>query len=158
MMTVINWLMFFVLLFVFVELMVKIVFRLMRLHLAGVQLYLAGRWECATVSEGHAADLWARFRDALGLPKGTATALGLGDADTLAPIPTLKSQIATLKNALRLYRKTDHFLCQVRSDGTDNRCNRCKATDKLLSEDLSFPNHALVPRTDAMFTGGGCAQ
>ncbi len=47
------------------------------LRAIGVTLYGAGHWKAETVS-AHAADiLWRRFRDALELPVGTATNLGL---------------------------------------------------------------------------------
>jgi hypothetical protein len=45
------------------------------LRAAGVDLYKAGRWNCDRPVD--AAGLWTRFRDALGLAPGTATALGM---------------------------------------------------------------------------------
>lgn len=44
---------------------------------AAKALYLAGRWDCALLPAGVAADMWARLRDALGIPEGTATKLGI---------------------------------------------------------------------------------
>jgi hypothetical protein len=59
---------------------------------AGRALYLAGRWElCRKVgstirlSDQAQAHLWERFRDALGLAPGTATAAGIGSATNLCP-------------------------------------------------------------------------
>jgi hypothetical protein len=55
----------------------SLVVTLARLHLRGVELYLAGRWTCEGLSADRQAELWGRFRDALGLPEGTATKCGV---------------------------------------------------------------------------------
>lgn len=46
------------------------------LYLAAHALYTAGRWTCDRACD--AAGLWTALRDALGLPPGTATSLGMG--------------------------------------------------------------------------------
>lgn len=45
----------------------------------GSELYRRGQWQALGVSKYESALLWGRFRDALHLPKGTATVLGVGD-------------------------------------------------------------------------------
>jgi hypothetical protein len=43
-------------------------------------LYMAGRWECSALPGSEQVRLWEALRDALGLPKGTATAAGVAAA------------------------------------------------------------------------------
>lgn len=54
---------------------------LCELRKAARELYMAGRWECATIAPSEAASLWEVLRDAAGIPVGTASAAGVG-ADT----------------------------------------------------------------------------
>lgn len=54
---------------------------------AGTALYTAGRWESPTVEPNRAAELWMNLRDALRLPAGTATALGLGAVNATVNAP-----------------------------------------------------------------------
>lgn len=56
------------------------------LRQAAFDLYLAGRWDCASVPPETAAQLWEALRDALGLPVGTATAAGVASARTEPPV------------------------------------------------------------------------
>jgi hypothetical protein len=79
---VIGWLGFLFGVAVFVHTTFYFVRTFIRLHLAGLDLYLAGKWVCQDIPAQRQAALWTRFRDALGLLEGTATALGVGDADT----------------------------------------------------------------------------
>lgn len=51
---------------------------------AARDLYLAGRWECATVPASEQVRLWERLRDAAGIEPGTATKAGVA-ATTAAP-------------------------------------------------------------------------
>jgi hypothetical protein len=41
------------------------------------EMYLTGRWTCDAISEAKERQLWARLRDAAGIPRGTATAAGI---------------------------------------------------------------------------------
>lgn len=43
------------------------------------ELYLKGCWRAEGVSAHDAATIWQRVRDEFGIPKGTATSLGVGD-------------------------------------------------------------------------------
>ena len=49
------------------------------LRYAAINLYLAGRWDCAEVPPDRAAQLWAELRDACDIQPGTATRLHIGD-------------------------------------------------------------------------------
>lgn len=51
--------------------------RAAQLPTAATALYLAGRWSAPNVSDSDAENLWTALRDALGLPEGTATKLGV---------------------------------------------------------------------------------
>lgn len=58
---------------------VSVATRLQRLQVLCINLYLAGYWKAEGVSAHEAMTLWTDLRDELGLPKGTATSLGVGD-------------------------------------------------------------------------------
>ena len=45
---------------------------------AANDLYLAGVWECKTLSEDEQKRLWTQFRDAANIPEGTATQNNVG--------------------------------------------------------------------------------
>ena len=60
------------------------------LHAAANALYAAGRWDCASIPLAEQAKLWESLRDALGLPTGTATKIGvasLAPSEPAAPAP-----------------------------------------------------------------------
>lgn len=56
-------------------------------HKAAAMLYLTGRWECKELTPVEQAQAWERLRDALDLPPGTATALGVAAPRSEAPAP-----------------------------------------------------------------------
>lgn len=49
-----------------------------KLKEAATVLYMVGRWSAPGISDEMAAKLWEDLRDALGLPPGTATSVGIG--------------------------------------------------------------------------------
>jgi hypothetical protein len=65
-----------------------LVVELEQVKAAAVKLYRAGRWSAPQVSDVDAAVMWTALRDALGVPDGTATALGVAaDAALVARAP-----------------------------------------------------------------------
>jgi hypothetical protein len=50
----------------------------LRLYNAANALYKSARWVANSLSPEHQTELWTALRDALRLPEGTATAMGLG--------------------------------------------------------------------------------
>ena len=48
-----------------------------QLRNAALRLYFAGCWICPTVDNATAAEMWEQLRDALELPKGSATSRGV---------------------------------------------------------------------------------
>lgn len=73
---------------------------LVELVAVGRDLYFAGRWTCD--ADVDAAGLWSRFRDALGLPEGTATALGIGQT-TPSRYERLEAAARNLREAQKAY-------------------------------------------------------
>lgn len=53
--------------------------KLFKIQQLGLKLYTMGYWKAEGVSAFDAAAIWADFRDELGIDKGIATALGVGD-------------------------------------------------------------------------------
>lgn len=48
------------------------------LVVAGKALYFAGKWECPEIAPEVQSKLWDALRDALGIPVGGATEVGVG--------------------------------------------------------------------------------
>jgi hypothetical protein len=53
--------------------------KLYKIQQLGIKLYTMGYWKAEGISQFEAAAVWADFRNELGIDKGTATALGVGD-------------------------------------------------------------------------------
>jgi hypothetical protein len=61
----------------------------LRLYEAANALYKSARWVANSLSPEHQTELWTALRDALRLPEGTATAMGLGANSNIAHVHTL---------------------------------------------------------------------
>jgi hypothetical protein len=78
------------------------------LKTAATNLYLAGRWDCQSITPEQSAKLWEALRDALRLPHGTATSAGVA-AENGQPTADLRAELQTVRTqyeAWQVHTKT----------------------------------------------------